>query len=105
MSESFPWYGTAEGTALAQGDLFSSCPYLQIDAARVIERSLYDIVVLSRTCDLANDKLDIVQVCPYWPLDILASNVAYLQSRKGKEDLRDVQTSARGPLFDSPSRV
>jgi len=88
MNESYPWFGVAKGAQLAQGELFSPCPYLQVDAAGEVIRSEYDVVILSQSCDLANDKLDIVQVCPYWPLDALAANVAFLQTRKGKEELR-----------------
>lgn len=45
-------------------------------------------MVLSHSCDLANEKLEIVQVCPVWPLEALAENVEYLRSRRGREDLR-----------------
>jgi len=88
MSESYPWFGVAEGATLSQGELFSTCPYLQVEASGEILRLEYDVVVLSQSCDLANDKLDIVQVCPFWSLDALAANVTFLQSRKGKEELR-----------------
>ena len=88
MIESYPWFGVVEGASLTQGELFKACPSLQVDANGEIVQSHYDVVVLSQSCDLANDKLDMVQVCPFWPLDILAANVTFLQSRKGKEDLR-----------------
>ncbi len=88
MNESYPWFGVAEGAMLSQGELFTACPYLQVDPAGEIVQSHYDVVVLSQSCDLANDKLDLVQVCPFWLLDTLAANVTFLQSRKGKEDLR-----------------
>ena len=88
MSENYPWYGAVKGMAIAQGDLFNSCPYVQVDAAGEIVQSHYDVVVLSQSCDLANDKLDMVQVCPFWALATLGANITYLQSRKGKEELR-----------------
>ncbi len=88
MLEIYPWYGVAEGASLSQGELFEACPYLQVNASGEIVQTNYDVVILSQSCDLANDKLDIVQVCPFWTLDALAANVVFLQSRKGKEDLR-----------------
>src|SRR5262249_39523215 len=45
-------------------------------------------IVLSQSCDLAQDKLEIVQVCPSWPLESLAAQVEYLRARKGREELR-----------------
>ena len=62
MTESYSWFGVAEGATLSQGELFKACPYLQIDPDGGIVQSHYDVVVLSQSCDLANDKLDLVQI-------------------------------------------
>ena len=33
-------------------------------------------------------KLEIVQVCPFWPFENLATQVEYLRTRRGREELR-----------------
>jgi len=66
MNDLYPWYGQIETGRIAQGELIQACPQFQIDSAsREVVENLYDVVVISQSCDLANDKLDIVQVCPY----------------------------------------
>lgn len=61
---------------LLQGDVFFSCPFiyppaiidfsegdtLEVDIAKA------DVIVLSQSCDLENDKITIVLVCPLIPL-------------------------------------
>src|SRR5437016_2359803 len=87
MSES-AWYGVVDGGSLDQGDVLRSCPRYQVDPAGAVGRESLDVLVLSHSCDLANDKLDLVQVCPYWPLEAMAARVEYLRGRRGREDLR-----------------
>ena len=48
----------------------------------------YDVVVMSQSCDLEQDKLDLVLVCPHWSLDELGQANEYFKSSKGKEELR-----------------
>jgi hypothetical protein len=59
-----------------------------VDAAGHVVRETRDAIVLSHSCDLANDKLQMVQVCPYWALDAMGAEVDYFRSRRGREDLR-----------------
>ena len=88
MSESYPWYGLANGDKLEQGDLLRECPLFRPTAANEIQRLRADAVILSQSCDLTNDKLEIVQVCPIFPLEELAIVVERFQSKRGREDLR-----------------
>ncbi len=88
MTEPYPWYGLAEGEQLQQGDILLRCPSYQRAVDGEIGVETLDVVLISHSCDLANDKLDVVQVCPYWPLEGMAARVAYLRGRKGPEDLR-----------------
>jgi len=53
--------------------------------ARVIS---YDVVVMSQSCDLVQKKVDLVLVCPIWPLRDFEKRSDYFKSRKGKEVLR-----------------
>jgi hypothetical protein len=88
MTEPYPWYGTASGEPLEQGDFLRSCPNYQIDTQGRIGVATADVILLSHSCDLANDKLEVVQVCPHWPLELLATRVEFLRSRRGREELR-----------------
>lgn len=88
MTESYPWYGLAEGDELEQGDVLIDCPTIQPTATNEFDRLLTNVVVLSQSCDLANEKLKIVQVCPIFPLEDLASRTDAFRSKRGREDLR-----------------
>lgn len=88
MSDAYPWYGLVQEEGLQQGDLLASCPIYRTTAEGIIRRDTGNVVVLSHSCDLDHDKLEFVQVCPYWPLETLAAHVEYLRSRRGREDLR-----------------
>ena len=88
MSEAYPWFGITEEERLEQGDLLASCPFFRTDVAGQFRRDTADVIVVSHSCDLTNDKLEIVQVCPFWSLEVLAVRVEHLRGRKGREDLR-----------------
>ena len=72
----------------AQDDLLLDCPTIQPTATNEFERLTTDVVVLSQSCDLANEKLKIVQVCPLFPLEELAAQVEQFRSKRGREELR-----------------
>lgn len=76
MTES--WYEIVTGSALAQGDLLMSCPILRVaalekdpsGAVEVVEEE-HDVIVLTQSCDLENDKVDellVAAVRGYRPL-------------------------------------
>ena len=87
MSDVYPWFASITNPQLEQGDFLSSCPLYQVKNGS-FARETANVIVMSHSCDLANDKLEIVQVCPYWPLEGLAAQVEYLRGRRGREDLR-----------------
>ena len=97
--ENYPWYAVAEGPALFQGDCFDRCPVLvpSVEIPEISEREEhtldgyileYDVIVMSQSCDLEQEKLDLVLVCFHWSLEEFAQQNDYFKSRKGKEDLR-----------------
>jgi hypothetical protein len=87
MSEDYAWYRAVTGEQLEQGDLLRKCPHYRPVAGN-LDEDLYDVILLSHSCDLANDKLVTLQACPVWSLDALGEQIEYLKSRRGKEDLR-----------------
>ena len=87
MSE-YPWYWLADGDALQQGDLLFDCPFDELATADEGFETAYDVIVLSHSCDLAHDKLEMIQVCPFWDLEALAKDVEFFHGKRGREELR-----------------
>jgi len=55
---------------------------------------VYDVVVMSQSCDLQHDKLHLVLVCPVWDLVLFGHENPYYGSRKAHEQLRRGQFPA-----------
>lgn len=93
----FPWYEIVEGSDLEQGDLFPNCPIivppsnltwpLQIDEISVGIR-YFHVVILTQSCDLVNDKIEDVILCPHWSLSEVEQSNEFFKSKKGKESIR-----------------
>lgn len=71
----YPWYEKLnKETNILQGDLVPNCPILippsiiNVGDEPEIEIKLIDSIILSQSCDLVNGKIEIVLVCPYYPL-------------------------------------
>ena len=65
----YPWYGVVDDKELQQGDLLFSCPFDHVEAPGQAGRKNFNIIVMSQSCDLAQGKLEMVQVCPFWELE------------------------------------
>ena len=71
----YPWFEKLPRKSnLQQGDLIPDCPII-IPPAKIeegdepeIEIKLIDSIILSQSCDLANGKIEMVLVCPFYPL-------------------------------------
>ncbi len=97
MVQSYPWYAIVDGSAsLAQGDLIDRCPIVvppatlspQKGAEGAIEIRLYNVVVMSQSCDLEHHKVEFVLVCAVHPLELLGKQNGWYASRNGREELR-----------------
>lgn len=97
-------YGIVDGQELEQGDFIVQCPVIipeytfnvaeepeteklpgyQINA----KEYTYDVVIMSQSCDLANGKLKLVILCPYWPLKEIIEIHENFRPRKMQEKLR-----------------
>jgi hypothetical protein len=84
----YPWYGLADGDDLQQGDLVFGCPFDRVDASGEADRTNYNVVIMSQSCDLVHGKLEMVQVCPFWDLEALAQREEYFRGKRGREELR-----------------
>ncbi len=95
----YPCYAIAEGVEIRQGDLLDRCPVVipSADAVKEIETQAprlsayiehYDIVVMSQSCDLMYDKVDLVLVCPVWTYEKLALQHGHLLKYEVKVNLK-----------------
>jgi len=67
MADDVDWYEAVQGGELMQGDLLTACPVTRVlgfeqwpvPAGQPVQVEVYleDLVILSQSCDLANDKI------------------------------------------------
>ncbi len=93
MTKEYPWYDIVNGKEdLMQGDFIKECPVVmppsEISDELDVEIIKYDVVIMSQSCDLVQRKLDLVLVCPVWPLSEFENRSDFFRSRRGKEALR-----------------
>ncbi len=88
----YPWYEIAEDEELFQGDIIDSCPLIippsTIEDEVSVDVIEYDVIIMSQSCDLINKKLELVLVCPIWPLSEFESRNPSYKNPKMKESLR-----------------
>lgn len=87
----YPWYKAIYNTNdLQQGDFIPDCPIvvppntIKENEEAEIEIRQIDSVILSQSCDLANNKVEIVLVCPFYPLQAFIESLPEEQTRKNK---------------------
>ncbi|MCX6831974.1 MAG: hypothetical protein NT028_07550 [candidate division Zixibacteria bacterium] len=98
MSEysQYPWYAVVPSTMkLVQGDLVLSCPiFVPSDPSTVGEDVIpgeivdYDVIVMSQSCDLEYNKIELVLVCPVHTLDEFAEENPAYRDPNQKEAIR-----------------
>jgi len=101
---SYPWYQIVnESSEIRQGDLISNCPIV-IPPSEFgnVTSSDYDIevnslntVVISQSCDLILEKLEIVLVCPYLTLNDFFGQLRESE-RQGKARKKNLERLKQG---------
>jgi hypothetical protein len=98
MTREYPWYETVNGEEpLSQGDFIDDCPIL-IPSSDISKKEIdgkivkYNVVIMSQSCDLWYKKLDLVLVCPVWPLSDFEKINPHYKDRRAKEALRQGYT-------------
>lgn len=96
MPGDYPWYEIVDGEGLEQGDILKACPillpaYVDDDSGIALAREhafqRFDIVILTQSCDLVNDKLSEVIVCPHWDLSGIGKVVSTLASKNTQAEI------------------
>ena len=89
----FTWYKELKkSNDIEQGDMIPDCPIV-IPPSNIyegdepeIEIKLIDSIILSQSCDLVNNKIQIVLVCPYFTLKTFIESLPKTeQSKKAKK--------------------
>ena len=93
MSSEYPWYEVADDDKIMQGDFIPECPII-IPPSEISEQKEFDaiirnynVIIMSQSCDIEYDKIDLVLLCPVWPLKEMEKS-DFFKSSNGKEDLR-----------------
>lgn len=100
------WYSKVEfkeGVKFEQGDFIRHCPFYLIvnleDGKAKAVTSAYDVVVITQSCDLENDKADRVLVAPWMPLSYHFER--HLQSlQKGSPDKKELSKKDKHRFFE-----
>lgn len=99
----YPWYHIVEDNAIEQGDLIIDCPIVfppseyKTDEVLKLDYNLINTIILSQSCDLVNNKIEFVLVCPYYKLKEYLQNLPEdQQTKKSKE--KKIEELKRGNL-------
>ena len=92
----YPWYSqVASRDPLQQGDFVLKCQIIQPSMeVHQIDQSIravvkeYDVIVMSQSCDLATDKIELALVCPFYSLTELGTIYPEYKTSGKKEKLR-----------------
>lgn len=96
----YPWYESIdEEVGLEQGDMLNNFPVPQMlplsagaapDQPRGYELVVFDVIILTQSCDLLANKVDNVLVCPYFqPSDLEeVAGLEFTKSARGREKIQ-----------------
>ena len=101
----YPWYQAINNTNdLQQGDFIPDCPIvvppntIKENEETEIEVRQIDSVILSQSCDLTNDKVEIVVVYPFYSLQTFIESLPEEQIRSNKAKDKIKQNLKKGFL-------
>lgn len=97
----YPWYEIISDKTIRQGDFINECPIVlpppQIEEGKEaeVDIELIDSIVLSQSCDLLNDKLQYVMVCPYYNLQTFINSLPEEQLPNKKKPIKKLLDNLR----------
>lgn len=89
----YPWYQVLKDSdSITQGDIIKNC-YIPLPNKEVYSSIInpesenvpdlniitQDVIIVSQACDIANNKINSIVVCPIWPLEIIAEKHEYFR--------------------------
>ncbi len=101
----YTWYSiVGKSDEILQGDFVPECPILipppsiKIDDEPEIDIQLIDSIIMSQSCDLSNNHIDIVLVCPFYPLKTFIDLLPADQSSSKKAISKTIDNLRKGNL-------
>ena len=97
MPDSEDWYDIIEGGGLRQGDILLECPILRLDpsvsyplTAEAVPATMefHDIVILTQSCDLDQNKVSGVVCCTHFDLEEAKKTNPELRSKNAPEEIK-----------------
>lgn len=95
MPEEYPWYEVVEGDTLEQGDILKACPVIvpvsdlpfpvPEDDDVPGDLLFFDAIIMTQSCDLENENLDDVILCPHFDVSQAGLGGAPLGKNRQKE--------------------
>lgn len=99
------WYNVIKSTnELLQGDLIPDCPIvippasIKEDENPIVEIKLIDSIILSQSCDLENNNIEIVLVCPYYSLKTFLNGLPPEQTATKRAITKTIENLKKGFL-------
>jgi hypothetical protein len=94
----FAWYcEISSSNVIEQGDMIPDCPIilppeeLLLDEVQKVDAKLIDSIVMSQSCDLENNKIQIVLVCPYFSLKTFVDNLPYSSHKQIRKTIDNLK--------------
>jgi len=94
MTIDYPWYSliTSEDN-IEQGDFIEECPIIippkKLDQKKYnLDVKVFDVIIVSQSCDIEQDKIEYILVCRFYPLSKIEKFNSLLKTAVGKEILR-----------------
>ncbi len=94
----YEWYEIVSAAEpITQGDFIRDCPIVippsdisESDEGAVYDSCVeyYDVIIISQACDIENNKLKYIIVCPLWDLEAFVGKYTNFNNPGGKENLR-----------------
>lgn len=89
----YPWFNEIESDKpLEQGDIILNCPVFIPQSPKTLQDDaipgtiiIFDVIIMSHSCDLSENNIETVMVCPIFTLDAY-SNVATKFKSKGERN-------------------
>lgn len=92
---SYPWYTKIPGTnKLEQGDIVFKCqivePTVKVEEDQLLNADVaeYNVIIMSQSCDIQEDKIKLVLVCPFFSLTDIGYHYPDYKSPSMKNKLR-----------------
>ena len=102
----YPWYLKLlqQNNSIEQGDFIYECPIVippnnlsvfNTEDSFEISIQTFDVVVISQSCDIEQNNLEVILVCPYYTFDHFCQNLNYNNTSKKKSAFNEIKNGRR----------